>query len=208
MATPRLEQQYFFLFPSAANSVFLKPDEVTAGRPLLGMELLPGPPLRFVDAVTDFPNAVEGTREITDVLHGPGMVAVRDHLRLRLENFDLPGTQFYPMVLDDAEGCAHGDFWLLHVFEERPFVDMTKSELLEGEDPDDPDDDGVMVLRFALDEREMERVPEEHRLIFRPAHVLNVPLFFHERIIKLLRAEKATGFRAFRVSEYEDGMEL
>lgn len=204
----RIEEQYFFLHPQRGEVLFIAPDQATDARPYLGAELLPGPPLRFLDAQANDPNAEPEPRAITDVLHGPGVIAFHNRLRLRLEEFELVGMRFYPMVLEDAGGNKHNEYWLLNVFEEQPFVDLKKSELLDEEDPDDPEDDGVVVLQFAFDERAMKAVPEDKRLVFRPAHVMNAALVFHERIVNMLHQENATGFRAFRVSEFHEGMQF
>src|SRR5262245_28049430 len=149
------EKQYYFLHPPDVNNVlFIAADEDTTERPYLGAELLPGPPLRFVDAQADDPDADPGPRQITDVLHGAGLIVLHDRLRARLEEFETPGMQFYPMVLVDAEGNEHGDHWLLNVFEEQPFIDFKKSELLDDEDdPDDPEADAILVMKFVFDKK-------------------------------------------------------
>jgi hypothetical protein len=198
-----MEDQYYFLYPEfTPGMVILQPDEATSRRHYLSAALPPGKPLRFLNGFADRVAEAGGLERIDDLLYQSKTFAFRDHLREKIEAFDIADLQFYPMVFTDSKGVDHRDYWFANVYDERPFLDEGKSDLMPGQDTSDED---LIVVRYAFNRLAMSKVAEEQRLIFRLARAGNCGLVFHQRIADILAAENATGYRAFRVSEFTEG---
>lgn len=201
-----LERQYYLIYPRLVPGVvLLQPTEATETRADLSGPLPPGKPLEFVNDEQDEPGAKGIKERLGDVLFDPQSFALKNHLREQIEEFEISGLQFYPMVYRDLSGVRHKDYWYANLFIEQPFLDLKRSELM---DDDEPDPESIYVLKYAFNEKVMRGVPEEARLIFALSGVMNPGIFVHQRILGILRDSKATGYEAFRVSEFEDGMEL
>jgi hypothetical protein len=201
----RPELSYHLLFPSSYEPglVMLSPDQATADRPYLARELLPGPPLRFTNGFGDrLPGP--GHECIDEMLVAALTFGVRDRVRELIEGFAIEGLQFYPMVFVDARGREHPDYWYMNLHGERDFLDLNASQVLE---PPSRPGDRVYVTRYVLDAPKMETVAEESRLIFRLQGVLNMNFFVHDRILALLEQHGVTGYRAFRVGTFDEGMQ-
>jgi hypothetical protein len=221
------ERSYHLLFSSweGPGLVMLKPDRETAKRVYLGYPLPPGKPLRFSNGFSDRLSDPSQER-IDDMLSEANSFGVREHVRALVERFDIEGLQFYPMIFTDSRGREHTDYWYMNLYNERSFLDLGASQVrpdVQEEDDeeddedddeedvggdDDEDDNDVMVVKYAFDAKAMADVPEESRLIFQLKGVLNPNFFIHDRILELLNQAKVTGYRAFRVSDFTEGMQF
>lgn len=166
--------------------------------------LKPGKPLRFYNAYSDELSSPNQER-IEDILYDGENFGVRDRVRELIEPFDIAHLHFYSIMFVDATGREHTDYWYMQLIEDSPFLDRRASKLMKGSDTG-PDDD-LDVLRYAFNGKAMAKVPEESRLVFRVAGASNSNLFVHDRILGLLSQAKVTGYRAYRVSDFREGMQ-
>lgn len=201
-----LEFEYSLLFPDLSpGAVMLMPDDHTSARRYLTEPLVPGKPLRFTNGFDDMLPSPDMER-VEDMLFDGMTFAVRDKVQEVLERQEHPGLQLYPMIFTDSLDQMHSDYYYLNLYGERDFLDLELSELmppLEDSEPDDP----VMVLRYRFDQAKIASVPKEERLIFRLKDVLNASFMVHHELLSELEAVRASGYRAFRVADFREGMQ-
>ncbi len=199
------EYEYHLIFPSMElGVVVLQPDEWTSSRPYLTDALIPGKPLRFVNGFADSLLSPKSER-VEDMLFDGKTYGVRNKVRDLLERYEIAGLQFYPMIFQDTLGTEHLDYFYANLYIEQPFLDRTASRIL-------PTSRGrnaprVFLLKYAFDEAKMRGVPEEARLVFRLEGVRNANFIVHQRILASLVSAGVTGFRAFRVADFTEGMQ-
>jgi hypothetical protein len=202
------EEQYHIIYPDITleGVVILMPDKTTARRSYVSTELMSGKPLGFLNGFAEQQDAASVPEQLRDVLFDGYSFAVRDPIKERLAAFDVTGMQYYRMTYLDRSGLLHTDFWYANFFERRPFLDLDRSTILIEADEDDEDDEPI-IQKFAFDAAAMRQEPEESRLLFELAGALNGHTFVHERILPLFGPATDGGFRSFRVSEFEEGMQ-
>jgi hypothetical protein len=199
------EDSYHLLFPASYEPglVMLAPDRDTAARPYLSYELPPGKPLRFSNGFNDrLPSPAQ--ERVDDMLFAARTFGVRERVRELIEDFAIEGLQFYPMIFTDARGHEHTDYWYINLYRERDFLDLNVSQMLE---PPSTPSERVYVTRFAFDANAMASATDESRLIFQLQGVLNMNFFVHDRILGLLAQANVTGYRAFQVASFTEGMQ-
>ncbi|SEB04699.1 imm11 family protein [Rubrimonas cliftonensis] len=201
-----IASEYSLLFPSfTPGMVMLAPDRDTSARHYLSHHLAPGRPLRFSNGFAD--QLETGMQErLDDMLFDGKTFGVRDRVRELIEPFAIEGLQFHPMIFDAANGGRHDDYWYANLHLERPWLDRNASELMPGRSSD-PSARRVFVLRYRLDETALAATPRESRLIFRLEGVRNANFFVHTELVARLRSARVTGFRAFPVLEFREGMQ-
>lgn len=198
--------EYSLLFPDfSTGAVVLTPDAHTSRRHHLTEALVPGKPLKFENGVADV-LPTPGAERIEDMLSDGVTFGVRDHVRDIIERHEHPGLQVYPMVFTDATGMAHRDYSYLNLYGERDFLDRQRSNFIARAEPDDPDD-ADFVLEYKLDVAALGAVPLGERLIFRLKRVMNPNVFVHQSLLEQFEAARITGYRAFRVAEFREGMQ-
>ncbi len=67
------------------------------------------------------------------------------------------------------------------------------------------DEFNAAVRKFCLDEKKLDAIPEERRLIFKMGDVSDPYTFFHKKIVDFLVENNCQGIRFFKVSEFEEG---
>ena len=99
----------------------------------------------------------------------------------------------------------HENYWFLNIYSSFDCWDRDSSCFTSFSKRDEIP---LQVEKFALDKKVLGAVDENERLIFRMGGASGSPLFVHQRIIDYFEDASVTGYRAFKVSEYEFGMEF
>lgn len=91
------------------------------------------------------------------------------------------------------------DYWILHVRRCIEALDMSRSQYKVR-----PSDGGISILeKIVLDDRKLEKVPLDERLLFRPKEYGTVWLF-HQRLKDAIEAVNPVGLRFFHVRDWDD----
>lgn len=153
-------------------------------------------------------NYFESPPETGDPLTGPLMLGGSCYLISRsifkaINSFENDGVQFLPVKVHVEEGETL-DYFALNFYEERPWLDLSKS-IYEDEDLTLH---GIEKLVF--DDELMAKVEEKDRLIFVLEACPNL-LIFHKRVVdsivefyKNVYDDTVDGIKFTLVSEYQD----
>jgi hypothetical protein len=117
-----------------------------------------------------------------------------------LEPLDLFGVQLVPADVKVKE-CDVRRYWVLHVYNEISCVDRQRSVL----SIDDDDGRVLGIDSLVLDERVLERIPQEQRLLFVLEESISTCVFHRsvvERILALTPPPE--GVRFIRVDRWND----
>lgn len=97
------------------------------------------------------------------VLFDGATFIVKDDIRLALLALELPTINIHPAVYIDATGQWHEDYWYVAFHDFISCVDRAKSRFM----PTDDDDDDLTMVKYSLDEKVLEAIPFQQRLLFR-----------------------------------------
>ena len=125
------------------------------------------------------------------------------YLNLR-DLIDLKKMKFHPAVYISDDDNMYENYWYLNIYSDFDCWDREKSKY----DSFLGDDSAPEIEKYVLNSDILNEVKEEDRLIFRMGWDLGSNLFVHQRIIDYFESANITGYRAFKVSEYEFGMEF
>lgn len=200
-----IDNDYYLLYPVFHDEgmVFLKPDDATARRHYLSEELNSGKPLIFENGFAD--RLEDPSDEKIEDFLGAGLTfGVHDRVREVIEPMGLEGVQFYPMIFRDSAGKDHYDWYFLNIFEMRPFLDRKASMLLPQTALDAK---RVVVMKFSLDAEAIAAAPEAQRHMFLLDGVLNGTVVVHASVFSKLEAAGISGYQAFKLPEFQAGMQ-
>lgn len=141
--------------------------------------------------------------EVTEILKVGISYLVNDFIRNKLIQYDIEGLQYYPAVYIDDNDNWHENFWLLNFYEKFVYWDKKRTTVI----PVDKNEDkyNALVDKFCLDEKKLDVIPEEKRLIFKMGDIADPYVFFHQKIVDFFEENQCKGIRFFKVSEFEEG---
>lgn len=143
---------------------------------------------------------------ITDVLVCDGSILIKKYLWEKIEGFNSEGLAFHPSVFIDDEGIWHENFMFMVFYKNLDCWDRERSVVEEEEEHlADETVFPVVVERFYLDDKVLDKIPENQRLMFEMGGVQNSLVCFHQKIVDIFDQNKAAGIRFLKVSEFEDG---
>ena len=131
-------------------------------------------------------------------------VIINQELRDKIQYFDIEYTQLYPAVIIDDNDKYHEGYWLINIYGRLDCLDYEKCTIKRYS----PGSDSHRVKRYFLSESTLDLIPEERRLIFRPANTDQGYTFFHQKIVDIFNEFGDHSLRFFRVSEWEAGMQF
>lgn len=199
------EDEYFFIRKprNQPRLPYLNPDKTTAQRPFRTQAIPVGqPPLVFhnEDAAA---NRAKGVRSVVpDILFEGFNLVVRDGIRERLLNLDVPALHVYPSVYIDDDERWHEDFWYLTFTTEFDCWDRATSDF----DPD-PVTAGRFtyfnVFTYRFDQQVMQATPLAQRLLFKMGGALDAHIVAHESILtRIFGPHGSNGAEYVKVSDY------
>lgn len=141
----------------------------------------------------------------TDVMFdGPSFV-VNNNIKKELDKYDLHGIQLCPAIVIESTGWDEG-YWYLNIYQYLDCWDKDKSitrPLKAGRDIED-----TKVLKYHLDKSVLNKIPENNRMIFKMGGGFYSHIFIHEKLVTYLLKNNITGIRFFKVSDFEEGMQI
>ena len=201
------EREYFFIQPPASSPrvPFLNPDLNTSRRNY-SFEALPlgQAPLTFQNA-NSAENRLRGIRSATtDVLFDGTDLVVRDKIRKRLLDYEIPHLHVYPAIFIDDADKWHEDFWFLTFTERWDCWDRATSDYEQEAPPMQLG--GVayfQVYRYSFDQALMDKTPLSERLLFKLGGTLDAHIVAHESIVgKVFGSSGDNGAEYIRVSDF------
>lgn len=204
------EKYYFCAVPKGSDRLFVVPNKKRMKssaysylKPKVG-----SPPFFFNSSATSVKrNAKAGNKwPITDALVCDGNVLVNNELWEKIKEFNTGGLAFHPSVFIDDEDVWHENFMFM-VFSKK--LDCWDRERSVIEEEEERLADGTVfpatVERFYLDDKVLDKIPENQRLMFKMGGVQNRFVCFHQKIVDIFDQNAAAGIRFLKVSEFEDG---
>jgi hypothetical protein len=187
------------------NTLYLKALKKSANRKYSYKKMELGEePLFFENAYKD-EDINEGViREIKSAHMNMSMVIVNDKIRSLLKGFNIDGFQLYPSVLIDDKDKYHEGYWHFNIFSKKAYVDFEKCEIRDYEE----DNTRHQVKKYSLSDKELNRVPEERRLIFKPVNTDLGYTFVHQKIVDIFNGCGVDNIKFYKVSEWEKGMQF
>ena len=195
------EQYYIAEQPPGDDQIYLKPDKRTANRGYHYKQLPQGDnPLFFMNGYREKDN---NRWPIPHILMDGGDLIVIDDIRNELKKYDIDGMQLYPAVYIDDHDKWHENYWFLNFYQELDCWDRERS--IYHRDIDVDPDSYAEVDKYYLDEKILDPIPEERRLMFRVGDTSMGHIFIHQKIVDFIIKNKFTGVRFFKVSDFKEG---
>jgi hypothetical protein len=123
---------------------------------------------------------------------------VSSRVRDVLEPLHLRGVQLIPADVRVKVGDIRR-YWLVHAYRRIACVDRQQSLL----DVDEDDGDVLGIQKLVLDEKALEQLPEEERLIFRLDESPSLHLF-HQTVVSAVLALQPEGLQFIPVANWSD----
>ncbi len=205
----RYDDQYYILFsPPGDDQIYLKPSEITAKRRYFYRKLQPGSPLHFEHA---YRGEDKNQWKPTNVLVDSSGMIVTTLFKDAINKFNIADMQTYPSIYLDDDGVSYEDYWYLGFYEELDCMDKDGSDIQEfdfdDEDIDEDDDVSLEVYRYSLDEKVLDPIEEEKRLMFKMGACSDKYIFVHQKIVDIFKGLGAQGVRFIKVSDFHEGMQ-
>ncbi|QYF95419.1 hypothetical protein KY495_09835 [Massilia sp. PAMC28688] len=174
----------------------LKPDTNTADRRYQHKPLARGSaPLIFSNGHAEH-FAKNGIQEKeASVLFDGATFIVGDHIRMALLPLELPTINIHPAVYVDATGQWHEDYWYVAFDDHISCVDRAKSHFM----PADENDDDLTMVKYSLDEKVLDAIPLQERLLFRIGGTDTGMVVCHHSLFKLFKGD---GLKITMIDDY------
>ncbi|MFB9135361.1 imm11 family protein [Vibrio olivae] len=114
-----------------------------------------------------------------------------------LVSFNLHGVEFYGADIEN-NGNTWSDHYLIHIWQNYRVLHHGRSRI-KGSYVDDE----FTLEKISLDERVLDDIPIEERLVFRMNE--DVKYLYHESVVAALRAAGLTGMRFVKVADWSIG---
>lgn len=160
-------------------------------------------PFMFFDGGADYDRklGIVPIKELPDILFNGSNLLVRNHIRDALVALDLPGVHIHPAVFVDAYKNWHEDYWFLAFPERLDCWDREKSDF-----DDEPLELGGFKLHsvyaYALDVAVLDKIPLNHRLLFKMGGVLEAYIVCHQDIAAIFRGNGESGAKLVSIPDY------
>jgi len=186
-----LNQDYYVIKRGGSNNYPLLEWDQSSGMFDKGKPVTVTPPikLRLGAPVPDKPEMVD--------YHSLPEPVVGERIKNILEPMTLYGTQLIPARIPVEDNVY--DYWLLHVFNEIACIDREKSIL----EIDEDDGDVLDIEQLALDEKVLQEIPLDKRLIFVLKESTSTYLFHRSVKEAIMALEPAPqGVQFFRADQW------
>lgn len=181
---------------------FLKPDENSSSRRFLREGPLAGsPPMVFFNAFKK-KNIKSGiVADTTPILFSGFDLVVTSAIREKLLHTTVRNLFMHPAVYIDDKDNWHEDYWYLTFSQEIDCWDREKSRYNKNSPVDVGNERIFEVASFRLDEKVLDSIPLEDRLIFKMGGVLNPVILVHKTVRSIFGAGGNAGALVRQVSE-------
>ncbi len=207
----KYNEEYYIGFVPAGDRPKIRADKKTKSRGFSYTKLTLGEAPLFFHNLNREKDQKKGKKwPVTEVIKVGICYLVNDFIRDKLMQYDIDGLQYYPSVNIDDDDNWHENYWLLNFYEKSVYWDKKRSKLYPFDDDETADDIreaefNALVKKFCLDEKKLDTIPEERRLIFKMGDVADAYTFFHKKIVDFFEENQCKGIRFFKVSEFEEG---
>jgi hypothetical protein len=198
------DQDYFFIRGDEDNErrPALKPDMNTSERRYAQFPPPPGSaPLIFTNAFRDEFLADGVKDEACDILFDGIYFIVRDHIRERLLQLDIPEVFLHPAVYIDDRGNWHEDYWFVGVQNELDCWDREKSTF--GKKTVVIGDETLYnMFSYSLNTKLLDEKPLQDRLLFKMGGTARGLITCHKSIAGIFRGGGKSGAQLQAITDY------
>ena len=202
----KYDDQYYIVSKAFdENTLYLTALQKTANRDYEYTKMEFGQePLFFENAYKD--------RDIKENIYRPiqkshmnmNFVLVNDEVRDLLKNKIINGFQLYPAVIIDDKEDYHEGFWFFNIYEDSDYLDLNACVI----DDYDPDADDHVIRQYSLNEKLLDSIDEEQRLIFRPSYTNIGYTIVHQKIVDIFTQLNIDNIKFYKLSEWKKGMQF
>lgn len=189
------DHDYFFIRLDDNNErlPYLRPDTNTSERRFRNRAQPPGSaPLIFTNALKqDFRDAGKKD-DAADILFESSNFVVRDHIRERLLQYEIPNMHIHPAVYIDDRDKWHENYWFL-VFTSR-FDCWDRSTSTYSSPPlEIGENEFFDMYTYSLNSKLLDETPFENRLLFQMGSTQDAMIVCHKSIAGLFRGNGKSG---------------
>ena len=143
-------------------------------------------------------------RPISSAHMNGNTIIINNDLREKIKHFDIAGLQLYPSVIIDDDDYYHDGYWVLNNYQRLECLDYDHCIIRNYT----PGSDRHRVKKYCLSETVLDAIPEEQRLIFKPAKTDMGYAFFHKRIVDIFNKYGVETLKFEKVSEWKAGKQF
>jgi len=140
---------------------------------------------------------------VNPLLFYPPSIMLHRSIVGNLTNECIYGGALFPSTLIDENKKRHTDYFLINIFTELDCWSRKKSTY-----ESDESDDDVSMQTYRFDQEKLLAIKESERLIFKMGGVDRPLIFLHERVVKAFQSQNIQGYKTFKVTDYEFGVEF
>ncbi|VAW76908.1 hypothetical protein MNBD_GAMMA12-3579 [hydrothermal vent metagenome] len=107
-------------------------------------------------------------------------------------------TQHFPVLIKDRKKVEHKDYFMWYIYNVVDCLDPNKSNV------DRSPSGSYSVFELQLDNTKLNKVPLEHRLVFRLGHSV-VLLLVHKSLVEKFTQKKVSGVKFYPVNTWRVG---
>jgi len=180
------------------DTLYLKPKKKTANRDYEYTKMIYGDePLFFENSYKDR-DVNEGKERPIKTAHMDGnFLIVDDAIYREMKSFTIDNFQLYPAVVVDDKEAYHENFWFFNIYANSDYLDIDQCQI----DDYDEDDKKHSIERYSLNEKLLDGILEERRLIFRPMRSDIGHTIVHQRIVDIFEELGVNNIKFYKLSE-------
>ncbi len=161
-------------------------------------------PLFFENSYKDKDIKENISRPIVKSHMNMNFVLVDNEFRELIKKYDIDGFQLYPSVIIDDKENFHVGYWFFNIYKDLDFLNFKECTT----DEYDEDDKRHDIEKYSLDEKTLDLIDEEQRLIFRPSRTRTVCTIVHQRIVDIFSDLEIDNIKFYILSEWEKGIQF
>jgi hypothetical protein len=187
------------------DTLYLKPKKKTANRDYEYTQMIEGEePLFFENSYRE-KDIQEGKVRPVKRAHLDGnFLVVNRAIRNEIKKLSIDKFKLYPAVIVDDKGNYHEEFWFFNIYGSSDYIDISLCQV----DDFDEDDKKHTVEKYALNEKVLDGISEERRLIFRPSKSDIGHTIVHQKIVDIFIKHEIENIKFYKLSEWEDGIQF
>jgi hypothetical protein len=148
---------------------------------------------------------VEGKERPIKKAHLDGnFLVVSSAVRNEIKKLSIDKVKLYPAVIVDDKNNYHEEFWFFNIYGSSDYIDISLCQV----DDFDEDDKKHTIEKYALNEKLLDGILEERRLIFRPSRSDVGHTIVHQKIVDIFIKLNIDNIKFYKLSEWEDGMQF
>jgi hypothetical protein len=202
----KYDADYFFILKPLDDETlpFLMPDQNTEDRTFrYEAQPMGSPPLVFVNAWREEREKKGITSRTADILFEGDDLVVRNSIRERLLEQDLPGLHMHPAIYIDDNDKWHEDYWYLTFTDRVDCWDRSSSDYEQNRPPLRLGGFELFtVYTYSLDQKVLDQLPIKQRLLFKLGGSTDAFILCHKSLARIFSGNGSSGADLTPIGDY------